>query len=101
MPFILIVHRNENECKALMAHTHSLVDRTQNVNTKRLKERTHDVHKWKTTLERAIRAQIEEIQYLETQRVRLRSAMRVLEMPASIGVYRVASIVPRNLFAGL
>lgn len=68
-----------------MARTHLLVDRNQDMNTKRLKARTHDVHKWKTTLERAIKAQIEEIEILESQRVRLKSSLRILEIPESIG----------------
>lgn len=69
-----------------MARTHSLVDRNQDMNTKRLKARTHDVHKWKTTLERAIKAQIEEIEILESQRVRLKNSLSILEMPESIGM---------------
>lgn len=72
-----------------MARTHALVDRNQDANTKRLKSRTHDVHKWKTTLERAIKAQIEEIENLEAQRVRLRNALRILDMPESIGGYSI------------
>lgn len=75
-----------------MAHTHALVDRNQHANTKRLKSRTHDVHKWKSTLERSIKAQIEEIENLETQRIRLRNALRLLEMPESIGEYYVIAI---------
>lgn len=68
-----------------MAQTHAIIDRNQDQNTKRLKGRTHDIHKWKTTLERAIKAQVEEIDSLEGQRIRLKNALRILEMPESIG----------------
>lgn len=68
-----------------MAHAHALVDQEQENNTKLLKQRTHDIYKWKTTLERAIKALMDEISSLEEQKLRLLQALRVLEMPESIG----------------
>lgn len=70
-----------------MGQTHAIIDRNQDQNTKRLKGRTHDIHKWKATLERAIKAQVEEIESLEGQRIRLKHSMRILEMPESIGTH--------------
>lgn len=69
-----------------MAHTVSMVDHNQENSTKCLKERTHDVYKWKTTLERAIKAQMDEISSLAEQRIRLMDALIVLDMPESIGM---------------
>lgn len=75
------------ECKAkeTMDQAHALVYRHQNNSTELLKERTHDVYRLKMTLERAIKAQMNEISSLAETRDRLMQAMRVLEMPESIG----------------
>lgn len=73
-----------------MAHSHAFVDQNQANVTKLLKQRTHDVYKWKSTLERAIKAQMDEISSLEEQKNRLLQALRVLEMPESIGKFEVS-----------
>lgn len=52
-----------------------------------LKERTHEIHRLKMTLERAIKAHMDEISSLGEQRNRLMRAMSVLEMPESIGKF--------------
>lgn len=62
-----------------------MVDHNQANCTKKLRERTHDVYKWKTTLERAIKAQMDEISSLAEQRDRLMVALSVLDLPESIG----------------
>lgn len=63
----------------------SLVDRYQEKNTKSLKERTHDVYRLKSTLERAIKAQMSEFSSMAEQRNRLMQALAVLQKPESIG----------------
>lgn len=68
-----------------------MVDHNQAMSTKQLRERTHDVYKWKTTLERAIKAQMDEISILAEQRDRLMVALSVLELPESIGKYNSIS----------
>ena len=60
------------------------IDKKQNDNTKRLSQRAHDVHRWKVELEQAIRAMDDEINTLEVQRQRLKTAVGVLRMPESI-----------------
>lgn len=62
-----------------------MVDHNQEHSTKQLRERTHDVYKWKTTLERAIKANMDEISALAEQRDRLMVALSVLNLPESIG----------------
>lgn len=63
----------------------ALVDRHQENSTKLLRDRTHDVYRLKTTLERAIRAQMDEISNLAEQRNRMMQAIAVLQKPESIG----------------
>lgn len=60
------------------------IDKRQNDNTKRLSQRAHDVHQRKVELEHAIRAMNDEINTLELERQRLKTAMGVLRMPESI-----------------
>lgn len=60
------------------------IDKKQNDNTKRLSQRAHDVHRWKVDLEHTIRAMNDEINTLEVQRQRLKTAVGVLRMPESI-----------------
>jgi tektin-4 len=59
-------------------------NKKQNENSKELSKRVHDVHRWKAELEYAISAMSDEINTLELQRQRLKTAMRVLHMPESI-----------------
>lgn len=68
-----------------MARTFAILDQTQKDSTERLLSRTADLNKWKTTLERAIEAQMDEISALEQQRVRLKQSLAVLKTPEAIG----------------
>lgn len=69
-----------------MARTFAITDQTQKDSTERLVNRTGDLTKWKTTLERAIEAQIDEISELEQQRIRLKQSLAVLKTPEAIGL---------------
>lgn len=84
--FILFLTSSvETRAKDRIDETHSLVYRHQENSTKLLKERTHEVYRLKMTLERAIKALMDEISSLAEQRNRLMQALSVLEMPESIG----------------
>jgi tektin-4 len=72
---------NGRECETFVAAD---ADKRQNDNTRWLSQRVHDVHRWKTELEHAISAMADEINTLELQRQRLRTAMGVLRMPEFI-----------------
>lgn len=76
----------QSRAKDTMNQVQTLVDRHQENSTKLLKERTHDIHRLKMTLERSIKAQMDEFSSLAEQRIRLMQAMSVLEMPESIGI---------------
>nr|CAD7430719.1 unnamed protein product [Timema monikensis] len=72
---------NSRRCaEQIAAHT----DKDQLSNTRRLEQRAHDVHRWKCELERAVNLMGEELNLLEHQRQRLKTAMGVLRMPESI-----------------
>lgn len=77
--------RVEDKAKDTTNHSIALVDRHQANSTKLLRDRTHDVYRLKTTLERAIRAQMDEFSSLAEQRNRMMQALAVLQMPESIG----------------
>lgn len=79
-------HRIEDKSKDTSDHAIALVDRHQENSTKLLRDRTHDVYRLKTTLERAIKAQMDEISNLAEQRNRMMQALIVLEKPESIGI---------------
>ncbi|XP_031623738.1 tektin-4 [Contarinia nasturtii] len=74
----------EDKSKDTTDHANALVDRHQENSTKLLRDRTHDVYRLKTTLERAIRAQMDEISTLAEQRNRMMQALVVLQKPESI-----------------
>lgn len=78
-------YRNEDKGKDTTDHAITLVDRHQANSTKLLRDRTHDVYRLKTTLERAIKAQMDEISNLEEQGNRMMQAIAVLQKPESIG----------------
>lgn len=80
----LTLFRMEDKAKETTSQSIALVDRHQANSTKLLRDRTHDVYRLKTTLERAIRAQMEEFSSLAVQRNRLMEALAVLQMPESI-----------------
>lgn len=73
---------NGRQC---LEQTQSDIDKNQEDNTKRLLQRSQEVHRWKCELERAIAAASEEITMMEEQRFRLKQASSVLQMPESIG----------------
>ena len=77
--------RVEDKGKDTTDHAIALVDRHQENSTKLLRDRTHDVYRLKTTLERAIRAQMDEISNLAELRNRMMQAIAVLQRPESIG----------------
>lgn len=84
--FSLFFQRIEDKGKDTTSHAIASVDRHQENSTKLLRDRTHDVYRLKTTLERAIRAQMEEFSNLAEQRNRMMQALTVLQMPESIGI---------------
>lgn len=59
-------------------------NKEQNENTKQLSQRVCDVHRLKVELEHAISTMSAEINALELQQQRLKTAMGVLHMPESI-----------------
>lgn len=75
------VEWNGRQC---LEQTRADIDKNQEDNTKRLWQRAQDVHRWKCELERAIAAAAEEIDFMEEQRRRLKSASSVLMLPESI-----------------
>lgn len=82
--FFHLKNRTAHDAKNTMTRTFALTDRVQTDSTKRLTSRARDVDKWKNTLHRAIKAQIDEISTMEEQRQRLKQALAVLKMPEAI-----------------
>ncbi|XP_021931209.1 tektin-4 isoform X2 [Zootermopsis nevadensis] len=76
-----VVDHNGRQCATF---TVADTNKTQNENTKRLSHRVHDVYRWKVELEHAISTMSDEINTLELQKQRLKTAMGVLHMPESI-----------------
>lgn len=72
---------NGRQC---LQQTQADVDKTQEDNTRRLKQREQEVHRWKCELEAEIEAISEECTLMEEQRRRLKQASKVLQMPESI-----------------
>lgn len=75
---------NANQC---LNQTRNDIDKNQEDNTNRLRQRAQDLHRWKCELERAIAAAAEEVNLLEIQRRRLKTASSVLGLPESIGLF--------------
>lgn len=69
------------ECGAVAAAD---AEKQQSENTRGLSQRAHEVHQWKTELEHAISTMADEINTLQLQRQRLRTAMGVLRVPEII-----------------
>ncbi|KAB0798256.1 hypothetical protein PPYR_09249 [Photinus pyralis] len=76
-----LVDWNGRRC---LEQTRADVDKNQEDSTKRLTQRSQDLHRWKCELEMAIAAAAEEIGFLEADRRRLKTAAAVLTMPESI-----------------
>jgi hypothetical protein len=75
------VDLNGRQCATFTAAD---TNKTQNENTKRLSQRVHDVHRWKVEFEHAINTMSDEINTLQFQQQRLKTAMGALHMPESI-----------------
>mgnify|MGYP005983806937 CR=1 FL=1 len=67
-----------------MIQTTADVDKKQEDNTKKLRQREQEVHRWKCEIESEIEAMSEEITQTEEQRRRLKQASKVLQLPESI-----------------
>ncbi|RZC42216.1 tektin-4 [Asbolus verrucosus] len=76
-----LVDWNGRQC---LKQTTADVDKNQEDNTKRLRQREQEVHRWKCELEAEIEAISEEITLTEEQRHRLKQASSVLQLPESI-----------------
>ncbi|CAH0403447.1 unnamed protein product [Chilo suppressalis] len=70
--------------KTSMMQAFGNIDKQQNENTKRLKQKARDIFRWKVEVERACKAITEEVELLEIERQRLKGASRVLMLPQSI-----------------
>lgn len=60
------------------------VDKQQNENNKRLKQKAKDIFRWKVEVELACKSITEEVEKLEIERQRLKGASRTLMLPESI-----------------
>ncbi|KAF9415790.1 hypothetical protein HW555_006691 [Spodoptera exigua] len=60
------------------------IDKQQNENEKRLKQKAKDIYRWKVEVERACRSITQEVELLEIDRQRLKGASKVLMLPESI-----------------
>lgn len=89
----------EDKAKDTISQSIALVERHQANSTKLLRDRTHDVYRLKTTLERAIRAHMEEFSNLAEQRSRMMQALVVLQMPESIGITIYRLLTQTNCFS--
>ncbi|XP_037966845.2 tektin-4 [Plutella xylostella] len=70
--------------KTAMMEAFGTIDKQQNENNKRLKQKAKDIFRWKVEVERSVKAITEEVQLLEAERQRLKGAARVLMLPESI-----------------
>lgn len=77
--------RVRHESKRVINETESTTNKvTQADTTKALGERAHDIHFWKTEIEREIRDIIDETDLLLAQKKRLENALRTTEIPLHI-----------------
>lgn len=60
------------------------IDKQQNENNKRLKQKARDIFRWKVEVEQACKAITNEVELLEIERQRLKGATRTLMLPESI-----------------
>lgn len=74
----------QKDSKNNLIQIFSFTDNTQTKNTDCLVKRTKEVEKWKLTLERAIAAAADEISTMEEQRLRLKQALSILNIPEMI-----------------
>ncbi|XP_050669358.1 tektin-4-like [Leptidea sinapis] len=74
----------EYNAKTSMMQAFGNIDKQQNENNKRLKQKARDIFRWKVEVERACKAITDEVEMLEIDRQRLKGASRVLMLPESI-----------------
>ncbi|CAH2098041.1 unnamed protein product [Euphydryas editha] len=74
----------EYNAKTSMMQAFGNIDKQQNENFKRLRQKAKDIFRWKVEVERACKAITEEVELLEIERQRLKGASRVLMLPESI-----------------
>lgn len=67
-----------------MEHTAAATDYAQHVSLERLRGRAHEIHGWKSDLERGLFSFTQELAGLEATRLRLKAALSVLRKPADI-----------------
>ncbi|CAH2058446.1 unnamed protein product, partial [Iphiclides podalirius] len=70
--------------KTSMMQAFGTIDKQQNDNNERLKQKAKDIFRWKVEVERACKAITDEVELLEIERQRLKGASRVLMLPESI-----------------
>ncbi|XP_068624096.1 tektin-4-like [Battus philenor] len=70
--------------KTAMMQAFGTIDKQQNDNNERLKQKAKDLFRWKVEVERACKAITDEVEMLEIERQRLKGATRVLMLPESI-----------------
>ncbi|KAI5632324.1 tektin family domain-containing protein [Phthorimaea operculella] len=82
----VIVNSNivDYNAKTAMMQAFGNVDKAQNENDKRLRQKAKDIFRWKTEVERAAKSITEEVEKLEFERQRLKGASRTLMLPESI-----------------
>lgn len=70
--------------KTSMMQAFGNIDKQQNENEKRLKQKARDIFRWKVEVEKACKAITDEVEQLEIERQRLKGASRTLMLPESI-----------------
>ncbi|XP_029155600.1 tektin-4-like isoform X1 [Nylanderia fulva] len=73
-----------SHAKQCVDQTYTAADKTQLETTEHLKTRANVVYRWKTELEHAIAANVEEIELLEAERRRVQRSLSILIIPTSI-----------------
>lgn len=70
-----------NDSQRLIKETNALTDKNETESTKKLAERLHDIHFWKSELNREIKDVIDENELLRQQKRRLENALLATEVP--------------------
>jgi tektin-4 len=70
-----------NDSLRLIKETNALTDKNETESTKKLAERLHDVHFWKSELNREIKDVLDETELLCQQKRRLENALLATEVP--------------------
>lgn len=82
----IIINSNivDYNAKTAIMQAFGNIDKQQNENNKRLKQKARDIFRWKVEVELACKAITEEVEKLELERQRLKGASRTLMLPESI-----------------